>query len=158
MAEKLTEEIKMAIENPDSVIVLSAVGADGNPYSELGVKVELVREDRIAYYELLESSQLQKNLVNSLWFDKEVVLLVTDPSRENYLITGTVYRALIAGRQFEEQYIRIQEEFGEDADLSTVWLIDVKSAFKASYPEGRRREKQEHPLLMHLDHIFVKAD
>jgi hypothetical protein len=157
VAAKLSNEIIAAINDSASVIVLSATGKDGSPYSEQAVKVQVREDGRIAWYELLESSQTQKNLVYSIWNDREVSILVSAPDRKNYLILGKPYRALMAGREFEREYVDVQKEFGSDTDLSTVWLIDVVSYSENTYSEGRKREKEEHPLLMHLDHIFKET-
>lgn len=158
MAEQLSKEIIDAINDKNSIVVLSAVGKDGNPYSEVGVKVKVRDDGRIAYYELLESSQTQKNLVYSIWNDREVSIIVAASNQKNYLIQGKPYRALIAGREFEKEYVEAEAEFGKDTDLSTVWLIDVTDYSENTYREGRKRERQEHPLLMHLDHIFKEAE
>lgn len=145
---------KELISSNTATIVISAVGKEGIPYSELAIKAE-VKDGRLAYYELLESSQMQKNLVYSLWFDKAVSILIIDQHGKNYQLKGKIYRAWMAGRDFEEEYVEILKEQGEEADLSTVWLIDIEDAVETTYEVGRIREKEEHPYLMHWDHIYT---
>lgn len=150
------EEIESALQNKESVITISAVGKNGNPYTEVSRKLVLREDKRIAYYEFLESSQLQKNLVYSLWFGKEIAVNVIDRKGKNYSIKAKPYRAVIAGHEFEEEYIKTQEEFGEKTDLSTVWLLDVLEVQDDTYEEAKAREEKEHPYLMHMDHIYKK--
>lgn len=150
----LQEEIKKIIEDKESIVAVSAVGKSGNPYTEISKKLVSREDGRLAYYELLESSQLQKNLVFSLWFNKEISISVIAKDRKNYTITGKPYRAIIAGHEFEEQYVRAQEEFGEKTDLSTVWLIDVTGFWEDTYEAAKQREEEEHPYLMHMDQIY----
>lgn len=149
----LSEELKQVINDPASRVILSAVGKNGQICSELGIKVRTDENGRIRFYELLESSQMQKHLVYSLWFDKKVTLLVINGAR-NFHITGTIYQAVIAGYEFESEYEAILNEVDQDADLSTVWLIDVEDWQENTYQEARERQKREHPLLMHMDHIY----
>jgi hypothetical protein len=134
-------------------VIISAIGKDGALFSEVGVKVTVNQDGRLAYYELLESSQMQKNLVYSLWFNKAVSLIVIDKDGRNYHLTGKIYRAWISGRDFEEEYTKVLEELGSEADLSTVWLIEVEDFLETTYETSREIEKQEHPYLMHWDHI-----
>lgn len=148
------EEIKKIMEDKESIVTISAVGKSGNPYTEISKKLVSREDGRLAYYELLESSQLQKNLVYSLWFNKEVSINVIGKDRKNYTITGKPYRAIIAGHEFEEEYVKAQEEFGEKTDLSTVWLIDVIGLQEDTYEVAKKREEEEHPYLMHMDHIY----
>lgn len=150
------EEIESVLQNKESVITISAVGKNGNPYTEVSRKLVLREDKRIAYYEFLESSQLQKNLVYSLWFGKEIAVNVIDRKGKNYFIKAKPYRAVIAGHEFEEEYIKTQEEFGEKTDLSTVWLLDVLEVQDDTYEEAKAREEKEHPYLMHMDHIYKK--
>lgn len=154
MALHIPEEITEVINDKDTIAVISAVGKSENPFSEVSKKLTVWGDDRIAFYEFLESSQLQKNLVYSIWFDKEVVISLITKNGRNFAITGKIYQALIAGHEFEAEYIKVQEEFGERTDLSTVWLIDVISVTEETYEVAKTREEQEHPYLMHMDHIY----
>lgn len=136
-------------------VVVSAVGKDGSPYSEVALKTE-IKNGKLAYYELLESSQMQKNLVYSLWFNKAVSVLIIDSDGKNYQLKGKVYRAWMAGRDFEEEYVKILKEQGAEADLSTIWLIEIEDVLETTYDAGRIREKTEHPYMMHWDHIYLE--
>lgn len=157
MSLHITEAVKEVINDKETIAVISAVGKNGNPFSEVSNKLTVREDGRIAYYELLESSQLQKNLVYSIWFDKEIIISLIGKNGKNYSVTGKPYQALIAGYEFENEYSKVQEEFGERTDLSTVWLIDVINVREETYEVAKTREEQEHPYLMHMDHIYKEA-
>lgn len=154
--QKDIEKIEKLLEEKETISVISAVGKNGNPISQVGRKLTMWGNGRIAYYEFLESSQMQKNLVHSIWFEKEVSLSLLGKNGEIYRVSAKQYQALIAGHRFEEAYINAQEEFGEETDLSTVWLLDVTAVEDDTYEAAREKEKKEHPYLMHMDHIYRK--
>lgn len=154
MSLHIAEEIKEIINDKETIAVVSAVGKNGNPYSEVSKKLILREDGKIAYYELLESSQLQKNLVYSIWFEKEIVISLIGKNGKHYSIIGKPYQALIAGNEFEEEYCKVQEEFGIETDLSTIWLIDAIRVTEDTYEVAKKREIEEHPYLMHMDHIY----
>ena len=154
--QKDIEKVEKLLEEKETISVISAVGKNGNPISQVGRKLTMWGKGRIAYYEFLESSQMQKNLVYSIWFEKEVALSLLGKNSEIYRVSAKPYQALIAGHRFEEAYINAQEEFGEETDLSTVWLLDVTAVEDDTYEAAREKEKKEHPYLMHMDHIYRK--
>lgn len=154
MALQISEELKDILSRKDTIAVVSAVGKDGTPYSEVSRKLTIWNDNQIAFYEYLESSQLQKNLVYSIWFNKEVSISLITGDGRNYVLKGKLYQALIAGHIFEREYIQAQEEFGDNTDLSTVWLIDVISWSEETYEVAKKKEEAEHPYLMHMDHIY----
>ena len=151
--QKDIEKIEKLLEEKETISVISAVGKNENPISQVGRKLTMWGKGRIAYYEFLESLQMQKNLVYSIWFEKEVSLSLLGKNGEIYRVSAKPYQALIAGHRFEEAYINAQEEFGEETDLSTVWLLDVTAVEDDTYEAAREKE---HPYLMHMDHIYRK--
>ncbi len=153
MAEKVSEEIKALLGDPATVAVISAVGKDGTPYSQVPHKIGLWEDGRISVHQLLEKSLLQKNLVYSLWFDKRVSLLLAAKDGSSYHLYLKPYQALVAGRDFTREYQQVLVDFGPEADLSTVWLFDLESVVSSSYREEQAREREAHPYLYHLDHI-----
>ena len=153
MAEKVSEEIKALLGDPATVAVISAVGKDGNPYAQVPHKIALGEDGRIAVYQLLEKSPLQKNLVYSLWFSRRVSLVLAAKDGRRFHLFLTPYQALVAGRDFTREYQQVLADFGPEADLSTVWLFDLESVVSSSYREEQAREREAHPYLYHLDHI-----
>lgn len=154
MENKQIENIRQEIEEKGALVILSAVGSDGNPYSEVGVKVKFNDKKQIVYYQYLETSQLQKNLVNSIWFNKKLSIVVIAKDGRNYHITAKPDRTIIAGHIFEQAYEEALCEYGADTDLSALWLIDIEKITENTYAAARTREILEHPLLMHLDHLY----
>ena len=156
MAYELTEEIKEIINDKNTIAVVSAIGKNGNPYSAVSNKLEVRKDGRLGFYSLLETSQIQKNLVYSIWFDKKVSISLISKDGRNFQLYVKPYQALIAGREFEAAYETAIAEFGEDADLSTVWLLDLVSAKESTYKVEKEIEKKEHPYLGHYDHLPLK--
>lgn len=157
MTEKITEEIKNIINDKRTLAVLSAVGKDGNPYAQAAHKIAVKDDGRIAVHQLLEKSQLQKNLVYSIWFSKKVSLLLTSKDGKQFHLYLKPYQAVVAGREFTKEYKKVLAEYGPDSDLSTIWLFDVESFASANYSDEKAREKEEHPYLYHMDKI-VKGE
>ena len=153
----IPETIKKQVNDQSAVVVISAIGKNESIASEVAVKARIDEKDVLHYYELLESSRMQKNLVYSLWFDHPVTILILTEEQQ-FSLHGKIYKALMAGYEFEREYEDILAEVDEDADLSTVWEIEIKEVEEVSYPAGRRREKQEHPYLMHMDHIYINPE
>ena len=158
MAFELTEEIKKIINDKTTVAVISAVGKNGNPYSAVSSKLEIRQDGRLGFYSLLEASQIQKNLVYSIWFDKEVSISLIASDGRNFQLYAKPYQALIAGQEFEKAYEQSLVDFGEDADLSTVWLLDVVSVKESTYRVEKENQKKEHPYLGHYDHLPLKEE
>lgn len=153
MAITLTDELKDIISDAQTVAVISAVGKDGNPYAQVPHKIAVCADGRLSVHQLLEKSQLQKNLVYSLWFSKQVSLVLAAKDGRRFHLYLKPYQALIAGREFTREYKAVLAEFGQDADLSTVWLFDVESFASATYADERAQEREAYPYLYHLDRI-----
>ncbi len=158
MAFELSEEIKNIVNDGSTVAVISAVGKNGNPYSAVSKKLEAREDGRLGFYSLLETSQIQKNLVYSIWFDKDVSISLIAKNGRNFQLYAKPYQALIAGQDFVAAYENAQKEFGEDTDLSTVWLLDVVSAKESTYQIEKEIQQKEHPFLGHYDHIPLKQE
>lgn len=150
---RIPDNIKTSVNEKQSTVIISAIGKNGQIASEVAVKARIDENNVLHYYELLESSRMQKNLVNSLWFDHPVTILVLAEGKQ-FSLTGRIYKALMAGCEFEKEYEDILEEVDDEADLSTVWEIRIEEVEEVSYLAGRRKEKREHPYLMHMDHIY----
>ena len=86
--QKDIEKIEKLLEEKETISVISAVGKNGNPISQVGRKLTMWGKGRIAYYEFLESSQMQKNLVYSIWFEKEVSLSLLGKNGEIYRVSA----------------------------------------------------------------------
>lgn len=153
MAVTLSKDVLEAIQDQESSKILITVDKDGVPHGTSKGTIHVNEKGQIVLYELIETSQTQKNLVYSLWFGKKVAISVVTKDRKNYLIKGAPYKDIISGREFQKVYVALQEKLGEDTDLSSIWLINVEEVREQTYSVRREQEKKANPIVYHLDQI-----
>lgn len=152
MAVALEKKVIDLLNDTKSVKVLATIDKEGNPHVTFKGSI-IAREDGyIQYWELIETSQTNKNMVNSIWFNKHVAINVYADG-VSYQIKGIPYKAIIAGKEFEEAYKQVRERF-EDGDLSTVWLIEPQQVIEESFSKRKAQEEEQHPILKHLDRLL----
>lgn len=153
MPIKLSEEVIKAIRDSNSIKVIASISKDGIPHVTVKNSITISEEGRIIYYELLETSQTQRNLVFSIWFNKQVAINVVTKDGKSYQIKGTPYKAVVAGQKFLEAYVNVQNKLGEDVDLSTVWIIDPEEERNETFTYRREFEEKDHPYVLHVDRL-----
>lgn len=154
MAIELEKEVKDLLNHPDSKKVLATIDREGNPHVTVKNSIRVNDAGYIEYLEVIESSQTNKNMVNSIWFHKQIAINVLN-EKLSYQIKGIPYRAIVAGQEFEEKYNQVRGKYG-DVDLSTVWLIEPIEVIDETFEKRRLEEEEEHPILKHLDRLLVK--
>jgi hypothetical protein len=149
------ELLRDALKAEGARIFIATASEDGTPHLEENARIRIDEDGRLELLELDEYSLTNRNLVRSIWFSKNVTVLVR--AGETAVKTvGKPYKAIITGPRFEAHYRAIQEE-SADAELSTVWLIDIE-AVSDERPEARRKRDNEGRLpLTHLDRIAKKS-
>lgn len=157
MSKKLSEEVIEAIKDSNSVKVIASISKDGIPHVTVKDSITVSEDGRIIYYELLETSQTQKNLVFSIWFEKQVAINVVTKDGRSYQVKGIPYKAVVAGHKFEEAYLDVQNKLGDDIDLSTVWIIDPIDERIETFEYRRDYEEKDHPYVLHIDRL-AKAE
>lgn len=150
MGIKLDKEIVKMIDNPDSIKILATVDKNGEPHVVVKESIKVNEDGFIEYLDYIESSQTNKNMVHSIWFGKRVAINIFSGDK-SFQIKGIPYRALIHGHEFEERYRIAKEQKG--VDLSTVWWIEPVEIKNQTLNTRIRIEKEEHPILGHLDWI-----
>lgn len=153
MAINLSKEIIDAIKNTDSVKVLASISKENVPHVTVKNSLNVLPDGTLFYYELLETSQTQKNLVNSIWFHKQIAINIITPDEKSYQIKGTPKKAVIAGQLFLEAYEQLQLILGKDTDLSTIWLIDVEEFQEETFSIRKEIEEKLHPYELHVDRL-----
>jgi len=143
------EKARTLLTDRESRKALASVGKDGTPHVVYKGSLTFV-DGNIRYYELLETSQTNKNLTYSLWFGKEVAINVVK-DKTSFLIRGVPIRAIVSGKEFEEAYIHIKNTFGEGYDLSTVWIIKPTYVSEETFSVRQAEEREKYPLVGHLD-------
>jgi hypothetical protein len=153
MAFSLSREAAKSILAEDSVKIVATVGKKGIPHAVIKDSVTLLPDGTLAFYELIETSQTQKNLVYSIWFNKPVAVTVLTKDGKSYQIKGIPQKAVIAGRRFLDAYADVQRALGEDIDLSALWLITPSEEREETFLVRREIEEAAHPYEIHVDRI-----
>ncbi len=152
MGTLINERLRALLNDPESIKVLATTDPDGTPHVVFKGSIREGENGFIKYWELIETSRSQRNMVNSIWFGKKVAINVRRGS-ESYEIIGEPYRAIISGREFEKEY-KLARERG-DLDLSTVWLIRPLEVRNETFESRYETEDASHPILRHLDRLTV---
>jgi hypothetical protein len=113
-------------------------------------------EDKLVYLELLESSQTNKNLVGSIWFDRKVAVTLKGKNGVSYQIIGSPVKGIITGPEFQKYYVDIRKRLG-DVDLATVWIIEPEKVTNQTFSVRKAEENARRPLFRHLDQLAKSA-
>jgi hypothetical protein len=157
MAVELNDDIKALLQEKDTIKAIASVDREGNPHVTYKDSLHINKDGNLEFYELIETSQTNKNFVSSIWFNHKVAINILGRDKRSYQIKGTPYKAIIAGREFQRHYDLVQEQFG-DIDLSTVWVIEPEEVIEESFEKRRLEEEKAHPLLGHLDRWVVNKE
>ena len=153
MAIVLTEEIITLINDPYSEKVLATVSPEGEPHVVFKGSLHVNKEGLLEYYELIETSETNRNLVHSLWFNRTVSVNIRR-DKESIQIKAVPERVVTAGKEFEAAYIKLRED-GRDIDLSGIWKLEAKEVRVQSFAKRWEEEDAAHPILRHLDRLTV---
>lgn len=156
MAIELTQEVKDAIADPESIKVLASVDRHGEVHVVAKGSISVTEDGQIRYWELLESSQTNKNVTYALWFSKNVAINIITKDRKSYQIKGIPKRCLVAGHEYEEAYVVAQQR-NEKNDLAAVYFIEPVKVQEESYLVRLAEENEKHPLYIHLDRLAKES-
>lgn len=152
----ISEDVKKIINNPASLKVVATVSRDGIPHAALKGSLH-VEEDQLVFYDFIQSSQVNKNLVNAIWFGGKVAVNVYHENGQeklSYLITGKPAKCITAGREFEALYVSFQEKYGKEMDLSAIWYIEPESIRDESLFSRKAEEEEKFPYIKHIDRLL----
>lgn len=149
MAIQLSKEVIEAVNDASAKKVLATVSEKGVPNVSFKGSLHIDEDGNIVTDELLETSQTNKNLVYSLWFEKEIAVAVWS-DKGFYEIKGIPYRVLIQGEEFEKEYKAVRKR-NPDYDLSGVWIIRPTEVHSENLQERFKEQKKKYPIIGHLD-------
>lgn len=152
MSEIINEELKEIINAPDSLKVIASVSVDGELHAVYKQSLHVNEDGNLEFYEIMESSQNNKNMVNSIWFERPVVINVLSKERRSFEIKGVAYKAYVAGAYFEKVYTKLTDK--GYYDLSTVWVIKPENVQEKSFAKRAEEERKAHPHFRHLDRLL----
>jgi hypothetical protein len=150
----LNDEIKDLLDRKDVLKSIATISRDGIPHVVYKGSLHM-EDDLIVFDELLESSQNNKNMVYSLWFEKRVSINILDGNRRSFEIIGKPVKVITCGRKYENEYVNLQEHI-PDSELSGIWYIEPLSVDEKTYTVRKKQQDDEYPVLYHLDRLVKK--
>ncbi len=139
---KTDGELTELLRDPETVKVLTTLDENGDPHTVFKGSLTVLEDGHIGYAEVLESSQTNKNMVRSLWFDKKVTIVIGKGDGISYQIKGKPSRCLVGGPIFKRFLDKVKEKGGAEADIQTVWLI-LPETIRNESPHIRIKEEEE---------------
>ena len=150
MAFKLSKKVVEAINDVESLKSIATVDKNGVPHVVYKGSLHLDNDGNLVFYDIIESSQINKNLVYAIWFNRKVAINILSKDRKSYLIIGTPKQSVTSGRAFEEVYKKLQEK-RPDGDLNAIWTIIPESEKEETFSVRVEESAREFPILGHLD-------
>jgi hypothetical protein len=152
MIVTITEELTEILGRADTVKVLVTTDEKGAPHAVIKESLQLDEENHLIYFELLESSHTNKNMVHSIWFNHPITVALVGANGESYQIKGKPLKAIVSGIAFRKYYEQIREKNG-DTDLAAVWVIEPQEIVDQSFTVRRKQEEASRPYFTHLDRL-----
>jgi len=151
---KLNAAIRRLLDQPATTRLVATTDELGKPYAVASPFLHAGEGGQLVHLELLEKSATNRNLLRSLWFDKQVSITLVAADGSSYVIAGRPVKALISGPVFRGYYQQVRAQLG-DADLATVWLIEPEEAVNETYAVRKLEEEERFPFSVHLDRLLV---
>ena len=152
MAIELSEQVKQAFEDKNTIKVLATVDKSGNPSSVFKGSLHITQDGLLEEYEVLESSQTNSNLVYSIWFDKNVSITLLTQDKKSYQIKAKPVKSITSGKYFEKAYVNLRES-GKDIDLGAIWQFEPLEEKEITFAVRVKEDEEAYPLLKHLDRL-----
>lgn len=149
---QLDQEVIKLFSDPETIKILITVDEKGQPHAVVKQSLFIDENNNLVYLELLESSQTNKNLVESIWFNRKVAVTILKKRGQSYQIKGRPVKAAVSGALFRKHYTEIRQKLG-DVDLAAVWIIEPEEVINKSFTARRKQEEISHPYFKHLDRL-----
>jgi len=153
----ISDELKRILDEPETLKAIATNDREGIPHIVFKGTLHVEGNDFV-FYDLLQSSTNNKNLVNAIWFDQKVAINILSKDKRSFHIVGTPSKSITAGKEFEKVYEKIQTKFGEETDLNAIWFIAPETIKEVSYETRKQEEREKFPILAHLDQITIRRN
>lgn len=153
MAIELSKEVKELLDDRNTIKIVASVGKSGVVNSAVKQSVRLNENGQIEFLEFLETSDTNRNVIHSLWFEHNISILLLGNNNESYELRGIPTEAIIEGRYFEKKYVEVQERFEGKLDLATVWIVDITEVRNKDIFARQLQEREDYPIVSHLDRL-----
>lgn len=141
------------INNKETIKIVASVGKAGIVDSEVKPSLYFKEDGTVEFLEYLESSDTNRNLIHSLWFEHNVSILAIGRDNEVFELRGIPVKAVVSGSYFEKKYIETQQEFDGKLDLSTIWIVKIEEIINKNVFERYEKERKDYPIIAHLDRL-----
>lgn len=149
--EVISEELEQIINNEASLKSIATVSRNGIPHSAYKDSLH-IENGLIVFYDLIQSSQTNKNLVQAIWFDGVVAVNVITADKKSYIIEAKPIKCVTCGRELEQKYVEIREKKG-DVDINAIWYLQPVNVKEQTYIT-RLAEEEKYPVIRHLDRLL----
>lgn len=146
----LSQKMLELIHDRSVAKVIATLDEHGAPYAVVSPFMQLGEKGELIHLELLEKSETNRNMLRSLWYERKIAVSVG-----GYVIRGVPIKAHISGPLFRHYYEQVRSVL-DDADLSTVWLIEPEEVVDETYSTRRLQEEEQFPFSVHLDRLTVE--
>lgn len=153
MAVEINKEIRELLKDKQTIKALATIDKTGKPHVSFKGSIDIDEEGNLYFLEVLESSQTNKNLTYSIWFDRYVAITVYGTDKRSWQIKGIPQKVHISGPLFEEKYTQIVERT-PGADLAGVWVIRPEEIREETFAVRLQEQKEKHPIIGHLDQLI----
>ncbi|MDR0663990.1 MAG: hypothetical protein LBF86_00490 [Helicobacteraceae bacterium] len=152
--DALLQEALSRFNEEGAIKVLTTLDENGAPHSVCKGSLRWSGE-LIESWEILESSETNRNLTRAIWFDKPIAILLITPDKKTYQFSVKASRNIVSGKEFTRAYEAAQERYGGRA-IAGVWRYEIVSV-KDETPSTRIAEEQAaRPYFVHLDQLAKK--
>jgi len=150
---KLSKEIVALIRDPRSIKVIATSDDNGIPHSAFKNCLTVLEDGNLAFAEVFEGSRTNANLVRSVWFDKDVDVLVRGEDGTTWRIAARAYKYSYTGPLFQKFYDAARQKRGPDSELGGVWIVTPLEVTNETYSVRKIEEDERHPFYRHLDRV-----
>lgn len=155
MAIELNDKVKALLKDKTSKKALATVDKNGEVHVVFKGSLTVNDDGKLEVLEVLETSQTNKNLTYSIWFNKKVAVNVLGEDGSSYEIKGIASKYILAGPEFEKRYKEIRKR-NPKADLAGIWIIDPTDIKEETFAVRLQEEIDNYPIIGHLDRDAAK--
>lgn len=152
MSYQFEKNIIALLDDETTIKLLVTTDKSGIPHAVVKQSIRMNDDGNLIYFELLESSRTNQNLVRSIWFNKKVSVALIGRNGESFQIICQPIRSIMNGPVYRKYYVEVQEKLG-DLDLAAVWVLQPLEVIDQSFKTKKSEEESKHPYFNHLDRI-----
>ena len=142
---ELSQEVVEVFNDSQTVKMLTTTDEGGFPHTVCKGSLTVSEGGLVAYCELIETSQTQRNMLRNYWAKKSVAINLFNPRTGlSYQIKGIPYKFIVDGPIWQK-FLKESRKMIPDADPSGVWLIIPKEARNQDYEVRRKEEAMRRP-------------